>query len=36
MTKTLGYCTEYMQQFQGTHRHVWDDKEEQIMNDEVV
>jgi hypothetical protein len=36
MSETLGYCTEYMQRFQGTSRRVWDDKEEQIMNDEVV
>jgi hypothetical protein len=36
MLETLGYCTEYMQRFQGTSRHVWDDKEEQIMNDQVV
>lgn len=36
MPKTLGYCTEYMHWFQGSSRHVWDNKEEQIMNDEVV
>jgi hypothetical protein len=36
MFETLGYCTEYMQRFQGTSHHVWDDKEEQIMNDEVM
>ena len=36
MSETLGYCTEYMQRFQGTRRRVWDDKEEQRMVDEVV
>lgn len=36
MSKTLAYCTEYIQCFQGTFRHVWDDKEEQIMNDKVI
>jgi hypothetical protein len=36
LSETLGYCTEYMQRFQRTSRHVWDDKEEQIMNDEMV
>jgi hypothetical protein len=36
MSETLGYCTEYMQQFPGTRRRVWDDKEEQFMNDELV
>jgi hypothetical protein len=29
MSKTLGYCTEYMERFRGTSRHVWDEKEEQ-------
>jgi hypothetical protein len=33
---TLGYCTEYMQRFKGTSRRVWDEKEEQFMNDEVM
>jgi len=36
MSETLGYCTEYLQYFEGTHRRIWDDKEEQRMNDEVV
>jgi hypothetical protein len=36
MSETLGYCTEYMQRFTGTTRRVWDEKEEQFMNDEVV
>jgi hypothetical protein len=36
MSETLGYCTEYMQRFQGTSRRVWDDKKEQFMNDEMV
>jgi hypothetical protein len=36
MSETLGYCTEYMQRFQGSSRRVWDDKEEQFMNDEVL
>jgi hypothetical protein len=25
-----------MQRFEGSNRRVWDDKEEQVMNDEVV
>jgi len=36
MSETLGYCMEYLQRFQGTCRRVWDDKEEQQVNDEVV
>jgi hypothetical protein len=36
MSETLGYCTEYMDRFQGTRRCVWDDKEENTMNDEIV
>jgi hypothetical protein len=36
MFKTLGYCIEYMQHFQGTRRCVWDDKEEQFMNNGVL
>jgi hypothetical protein len=36
MSETLGYCTEYMQRFPGTLCRVWDEKEEQFMNDEVV
>jgi hypothetical protein len=36
MSETLEYSTEYMQQFRGTSRRIWDDKEEQFMNDEVV
>jgi hypothetical protein len=36
ISKTLGYSTEYMQRLQGTSRHVWDDKEENTMNDEIV
>jgi len=36
MSETLGYYTKHLQRFQGTSRWVWDDKEEQKMNDEVV
>jgi hypothetical protein len=36
MSETLGYCTEYMQRFGCTRRRVWDDTEENMMNDEVV
>jgi hypothetical protein len=36
MSETLGYCTEYMHRFEGTRRRVWDEKEENIMNDEIV
>jgi hypothetical protein len=36
MSETLGYCTEYMQRFGGTRRHVWDDIEENRMKDEIV
>jgi len=36
MLETLRYCIEYLQCFQGMRCRVWDDKKEQIMNDEVV
>lgn len=36
MSKTLGYCMEYMERFQGTSRRIWDDKKEQIMKDKVI
>jgi hypothetical protein len=36
MSETLGYSIEYMQHIQGTSRRVWDDKEENTMNDEIV
>jgi hypothetical protein len=36
MSETLGYSTEYMQCFQGNTQHVWDDKEENIIIDEIV
>jgi hypothetical protein len=36
MSETLEYSTEYMQHLQGTSRRVWDDKEENTMNDEIV
>jgi hypothetical protein len=36
MSKTLGYYTEYTDRFEGTQRRVWDDKEENTMNDEIV
>ena len=36
ISETLGYCTEYMQQFQGTHHRVWNNKKEQYMNDKVM
>jgi hypothetical protein len=36
MFETLGYSTEYMQRFQGTTRYVWDDKDENIMINEIV
>jgi hypothetical protein len=36
MSETLGYCTKYMDRFQSTRRRVWDDKEENTMNDEIV
>jgi hypothetical protein len=36
MSETLGYCTEYMDRFEGTQRRVWDDKEENTMNDKIV
>jgi hypothetical protein len=26
MSETLGYCTEYMERFEGTQRQVWDEK----------
>jgi hypothetical protein len=36
MSETLGYCTEYMQHFEGTRHRIWDDKEDSRMNDEIV
>jgi hypothetical protein len=36
MSKTLGYCIEYMDRFEGTRRRVWDEKEENSMKDEIV
>jgi hypothetical protein len=36
MSETLGYCTKYMQWFDATRRRVWDDKEDNRMNDEIV
>jgi hypothetical protein len=36
MSETLGYCTEYMDRFEGTRRRFWDEKEENIINDEIV
>jgi hypothetical protein len=36
MTKTLGYSTEYLQRFTATRKHVWDDKEDARMNNEIV
>jgi hypothetical protein len=36
MSETLGYCTKYMQRFDGTSRRVWDDKEDSKMNDEIL
>jgi hypothetical protein len=36
MSETLGYSTEYMQHLQGTTCRVWDDKEENTMNDEIL
>jgi hypothetical protein len=36
MSETLDYCTEYMDRFEGTRRQVWDEKEESIMNNEIV
>jgi hypothetical protein len=36
MSETLGYCTEYMDRFEGTRRRVWDKKEENSMKDEIV
>jgi hypothetical protein len=36
MEETLGYCTEYLTRFEPTSKRVWDDKEDPIMNDEIV
>ena len=35
LEETLGFCTEYMVEFQSTQRRVWDDKEEDRVVDEV-
>ena len=36
MDDTLGFCIEYMRQYKGTAHHIWDAKEEPIMNDEIL
>jgi hypothetical protein len=36
MFDTLGYPTKYMQHLEGTACCMWDDKEENTMNDEIV
>lgn len=36
MDDTLGFCTEYMKQYQGTAHRVWDADEDATMNDEVL
>jgi hypothetical protein len=36
MSETLGYCTEYMERFEGTQRQVWDEKKENTINDKIV
>jgi hypothetical protein len=36
MDESLGFCTEYMQECILTKRRVWDDKEDPVMNDEVI
>ena len=36
MDDTLGFCTEYMRQYQGTVHRVWDPQEEAIMTDEIL
>ena len=35
LEEALGFCTEYMVEFQSTRRRVWDDKEEDRIADEV-
>ena len=35
LEETLGFCTEYMVEFQSTRRRVWDDKEDDRVADEV-
>jgi hypothetical protein len=33
---TLGFCTEYMREYDGTAQRVWDAEEDPTMNDEVI
>ena len=33
--ETLGFCTEYMQEFQSTRRRIWDSKEDAGVVDEL-
>lgn len=35
LEEALGFCTEYMQEFESTRRRVWDDKEDARVADEV-
>jgi hypothetical protein len=36
MEDTLGFCTEYLTRYSPTARRVWDEKEEQIMVEEML
>ena len=36
MDEAMGFCTKYMQHYSGSECHVWDDKEEPAMNNEVI
>lgn len=35
LEESLGFCTEYIQEFESTRRRVWDDKEDARVADEV-
>ncbi len=36
VVEAQGFCTEYMQEFKGSTRRVWDDKEDPTMYDEIL
>ena len=36
MQEVMGFCTEYMKDFENVNRHVWDDDEDERVAGEVL
>jgi hypothetical protein len=36
MQEAIGFCTEYMKDFNNVNLHVWDDDEDEIFAEEVL